>query len=82
MTENSQAPRSELPQASYPSTSAPSGPVLPTRSTPASKARAGLKILVSSQQAMTVPMRGVARVAQRQFAHAAFNRQRQRVQLQ
>lgn len=82
MTENSQAPRSELPQASYPSTSAPSGPILPTRSTPTSKARAGLKILVSSQQAMTVPMRGVARVAQRQFAHAAFNRQRQRVQLQ
>ncbi|ORC16487.1 hypothetical protein A7979_03990 [Rothia nasimurium] len=63
-----------LPQASYPAT-------VPVTQPPAKRrAGASLRSFAQPQQALTVPMRGIARVAQRQLAQVAVARYRQRAQ--
>lgn len=74
----------KLAQASYPS-AAPAGmPAASERQGVAAPRRQGaaatLRSFAQPQQALTVPIRGIARVAQRQLAQAAAVRHRQRVQ--
>lgn len=78
MSDSQPAQQTELPQASYPANTSVGQPPA-ARPGAGNLARAGLKSLVSSQQAMTAPMRGIARVAQRQFALAARNQQQARL---
>lgn len=63
----------ELPQASYPAT-LPQPPVRPRR-----RGAASLRSFAQPQQALTVPIRGLARVAQRQLAQVALTRYQQRL---
>lgn len=65
--------QAELLQASYPAT-APAPSVSSRR-----RAAASLRSFAQPQQALTVPIRGIARVAQRQVAQVALARYRQRV---
>lgn len=63
------SPSGTLQQASYPSTSGPAtAQATPKR---ASRVRSSLKSWVSSEAALTQPMRGLARLAQRPFNLAA-----------
>lgn len=67
-----------LQQASYPSAAGPHTVALPTAPRRASKrpsrVRSSLKSFVSTDQSLTKPMRGIARLAQRPFNIAAAHR--------
>ncbi|MDO4897911.1 MAG: threonine/serine exporter family protein [Rothia sp. (in: high G+C Gram-positive bacteria)] len=78
MTEVERDHQVELPQASYPANTA-DGQLVGQGYRRSVKS--SLRTLISSQQAMTAPLRGVARVAQRQFAASAQVQQDQRVRL-
>lgn len=62
-----------LPQGPYPAT-APAPSAVPAKR----KTRVGFRSFAQPQQALTVPIRGIARVAQRQLAQAAQAHYRQR----
>ncbi|MGV3247125.1 threonine/serine exporter family protein [Rothia sp. 11254D007CT] len=67
-----------LQQASYPSAAGPHTVALPTTPRPSvkrpSRVRSSLKSFVSTDQSLTKPMRGIARLAQRPFNIAAAHR--------